>query len=495
MTEAVQEREGLQLSRAPAVPSSPGERLARLPAGWRVADTLVALGVLAAVLVGGNLDTMPRGLEEFLAIRLSLKNVVLLAAFGLAWPSVLSLCGLYAPERLREGKGEWPRLALASAFGCVLAMAFPLTSRSGAVRPEDALFFALAVAPATAVLRAAVRAGHRASRGTRRRQIVLVGSGPLAARVYEELQSDPLHENEVIGFVDSEPNLALGAAGPARLGGVADLERILMQRVVDAVFIGLPIKSRYEEIQQALTACGRVGVPAKYPADLFRSALGVPLVDGRVAAPALSLLVAPDDYRLVIKRGMDIAGAALLLVLLAPVMLAVALMVKLTSPGPALFAHERYGFMKRRFRMLKFRTMVEDAEGQQAGLEQRNEAAGPVFKIRDDPRITPIGRFLRRSSLDELPQLWHVLTGEMSLVGPRPLPIRDVGRFPEPWLMRRFSVKSGLTCLWQINGRSEVGFDHWIALDLEYIDRWSLWLDLEILLRTFPAVCRGTGAR
>jgi len=494
VSEAVQERDGFLAGGVPASLSSPGERLVPPPAGWRVADALLGAGVLTAVVVAHNLDRMPLGLEEFLAIRLSLKNVVLLAAFGLAWPSVLSLCGLYAPERLREGKGEWPRLALASAFGCVLAMAFPLTSRSGAVRPEDALFFALAVAPATAVLRAAVRAGHRASRGTCRRQIVLVGSGPLAARVYEELQSDPLHENAVIGFVDSEPSPATPGAGLVHLGGVADLERILMQRVVDDVFISLPIKSKYDEIQQTLAACGRVGVPAKYPADLFRSALGMPLVTGRLCAPVLSLLLAPDDPRVIVKRGMDIAGAALSLVLLAPVMLAVALMVKQTSPGPVFFAHERYGLMKRKFRMLKFRTMVVDAEQQQAGLEGRNEVAGPVFKIRDDPRITPIGRFLRRSSLDELPQLWHVLTGEMSLVGPRPLPLRDVERFPEPWLMRRFSVKPGLTCLWQINGRNEVGFDRWIALDLEYIDRWSLWLDAAILLRTVPAVLRGRGA-
>jgi lipopolysaccharide/colanic/teichoic acid biosynthesis glycosyltransferase len=159
-----------------------------------------------------------------------------------------------------------------------------------------------------------------------------------------------------------------------------------------------------------------------------------------------------------------------------------------------LFAQERYGYMKRRFRMQKFRTMVVEAERLQAALEQWNEAAGPVFKIRNDPRITPVGRWLRRTSLDELPQLWHVLTGEMSLVGPRPLPVRDVGHFAEPWLMRRFSMRPGLTCLWQISGRSDLGFDRWIALDLEYIDRWSLGLDFRILLLTLPAVLSGRGA-
>jgi lipopolysaccharide/colanic/teichoic acid biosynthesis glycosyltransferase len=144
--------------------------------------------------------------------------------------------------------------------------------------------------------------------------------------------------------------------------------------------------------------------------------------------------------------------------------------------------------------MLKFRTMVVDAESLQEALEKKNEASGPVFKMKQDPRVTPLGRFLRKTSLDELPQLFNVLLGDMSLVGPRPLPRRDVSRFEDSWLMRRFSVKPGLTCLWQVNGRSNTSFDHWIAQDLEYIDRWSLRLDLEILVRTVPAVVRGSGA-
>jgi lipopolysaccharide/colanic/teichoic acid biosynthesis glycosyltransferase len=159
-----------------------------------------------------------------------------------------------------------------------------------------------------------------------------------------------------------------------------------------------------------------------------------------------------------------------------------------------LFTQERYGYNKRRFRMYKLRTMVVDAEARQAGLEAMNEASGPVFKIRSDPRQTPVGRVLRRWSIDELPQLYNVLRGDMSLVGPRPLPIRDVSRFAEPALMRRFSVRPGITCLWQISGRSELTFDDWVKLDLRYIDGWSLMLDVRILLRTLPAVLRGRGA-
>ncbi len=208
----------------------------------------------------------------------------------------------------------------------------------------------------------------------------------------------------------------------------------------------------------------------------------------------VSLKVVQDDYRLVVKRCIDIVGAVVGLVLFAPLMVAIGVAIKLTSPGPAFFSQERYGLRKRRFRMYKFRTMVLDAEKQQANLESCNEAQGPVFKIRNDPRITSVGRVLRKTSLDELPQFLNVLRGQMSLVGPRPLPKRDVSRFDDASLMRRFSVKPGLTCLWQVSGRSDVDFERWIELDLKYIDNWSLSLDLEILAKTFPSVLAGRGA-
>jgi lipopolysaccharide/colanic/teichoic acid biosynthesis glycosyltransferase len=186
--------------------------------------------------------------------------------------------------------------------------------------------------------------------------------------------------------------------------------------------------------------------------------------------------------------------ASIGLVLLAPVVLLIAAAVALDSPGSVFFGQERVGLDRRRFRMWKFRTMVQDAEVQVAALEARNEVVGAAFKIKDDPRVTRVGRVLRKLSLDELPQLLNVLRGDMSLVGPRPLPIRDVERLVEPWQQRRFSMKPGLTCLWQVNGRHEISFDHWMELDLQYIDHWSPALDLEIVMKTVPAVLRGTGA-
>ncbi len=492
--EGVRAREGPATNGPPEGLAVPKGRIAAPRTGWRLVDAMLGVSLLTGIVVLTNLDRMPQGLQGFLALRLSLKNVLLLTAFGFAWPAVLAACGLYAPARLRDGRGEWPRLLLASLIGSALAMVFPLTSQGGAVRPGHVLLFAAVVSPMSAALRGMVRALRRTRSGTRARQVLLVGSGPLAARARRELHSDPGEAVEIVGFVDTSPQRSPAMAGLPHLGSLEDLEQVLMHRIVDEVFVGLPIKSHYEEIQRAFTACERVGVPAKYPTDLFRTTLAPGRMEQETVMPMLAVSVAPDDYRMAFKRAFDIVGSALLLVVLAPVLVTVAIAVRMTSPGPVLFAQERYGYMKRRFRMLKFRTMVANAEALQDELEEKNEASGPVFKIRDDPRVTPVGWFLRRSSLDELPQLWHVLTGEMSLVGPRPLPVRDVGHFEEPWLMRRFSMRPGLTCLWQISGRSDLSFAAWVALDLEYIDRWSLLLDAAILLRTVPTVLRGRGA-
>ena len=196
-----------------------------------------------------------------------------------------------------------------------------------------------------------------------------------------------------------------------------------------------------------------------------------------------------------LKRAFDVIVTSLLLLGLAPLLLLLALLIKICSPqGPVFFAQTRVGYNGRQFKMLKFRTMVPYAEGFQLFLEHLHEAPGPMFKMQNDPRITPIGRILRKTSLDELPQLFNVIKGDMSLVGPRPLPLRDVERFEEAWLRRRFSVKPGMTCLWQVSEHSNATFDTWIAQDLAYIDNWSFHLDLEILCKTVPAVVRGLGA-
>jgi exopolysaccharide biosynthesis polyprenyl glycosylphosphotransferase len=267
-----------------------------------------------------------------------------------------------------------------------------------------------------------------------------------------------------------------------------------MHRPVDEVVIALPIRSQYAEIQKAIETCWRVGVRCKYLADVFDHGRARPRFEQGERFGTVAMGVAAEDGRLIVKRTIDIVGTAVAGVLALPVLLCAAVLIKLTSPGPVLYSQERHGMHKRRFRMYKLRTMVVDAEARQLTLETCNEAAGPIFKIRNDPRITPVGRFLRRTSIDELPQLWNVLRGDMSLVGPRPLPVRDVQRFTEGALMRRFSVRPGVTGLWQISKRGTMDFDDWIRLDMRYIDEWSLALDFRILAVTLPAVLRGSGA-
>jgi len=213
--------------------------------------------------------------------------------------------------------------------------------------------------------------------------------------------------------------------------------------------------------------------------------------------PLLVFRTAPEtSWQSLTKMLMDFFGALVLLLVFAIPMLAIALLIKLTSPGPALFRQQRSGLNGAPFTLYKFRTMVTNAEQFKHELEAMNEMRGPVFKVTNDPRITGIGKWLRRYSLDELPQLFNVLRGEMSLVGPRPLPVDEVKRFNDLAHRRRLSVKPGITCLWQISGRNQItDFKEWVRLDLEYIDNWSLWLDLKILLRTVPAVFGATGAK
>jgi len=250
-------------------------------------------------------------------------------------------------------------------------------------------------------------------------------------------------------------------------------------------------------IAPLLAACEREGVEVLVRPGLFATSPHRLAIDQLGGEPVLHLRAqsaAAGD--LLIKQGLDYLGAALLLILLAPLFAAVALAVMLTSRGPILFAQRRAGLNGRPFTLYKFRSMRAGAENLRDALAPRNEMKGPVFKLSADPRVTPLGRFLRRHSLDELPQLWNVLRGEMSLVGPRPLPLEEVARFAEHAHRRRLSVRPGLTCLWQISGRNDIAdFDDWVRLDLAYIDQWSLWLDLKILLATIPVALLGRGGR
>lgn len=416
---------------------------------------------------------------------------MLVVGFATAWRIVCGLVGLYNEKQIGDRRAEAMRILAAVTAGSAVALVFTSVSRE---------FNQLAIAYywiGSSMIMLLFRTGVRALLSLQSRKVqdvLIVGSGPRALRVYRDLCELRANTHRLLGFVDSS-NGELAAEVETRLLGDLDgLEDLLMRHAVDEVLIALPARSRYAEIQRTIEICERGGVPARYLADVFQHGRRGEIQVGADSFTAVPGGVSPDDDRLFVKRCADIAFGGLALAAAAPVLALAALAIKLTSPGPVVFTQERYGRNKRRFQMYKLRTMVVDAEAQQVDLESRNEVTGPVFKIREDPRVTPVGRVLRRLSIDELPQLVNVIRGEMSLVGPRPLPLRDVSRFSEPALMRRFSVHPGITGLWQVSGRSELGFDEWIRLDLQYIDEWSLGLDLLILLRTVPAVMWAKGA-
>jgi exopolysaccharide biosynthesis polyprenyl glycosylphosphotransferase len=277
---------------------------------------------------------------------------------------------------------------------------------------------------------------------------------------------------------------------------VERLVEILHESSANGVILSAK-RSYFEEVEAAIRACENEGVEVWLVADFFRTQVSRTTVDDFYGRPVLVFRTTPEaSWQGLLKSLLDFALAVLMLVLLAPLFLVIALLIKRTSPGPVLFRQQRSGLNGRPFTIYKFRTMVSNAEQLKHELAAMNEMTGPVFKVANDPRITPVGRLLRKFSLDEFPQLYNVLRGEMSLVGPRPLPVDEVRRFNDLSHRRRLSVKPGLTCLWQISGRNDVrDFRDWVRLDLEYIDNWSLWLDLKILCRTVPVVLSGAGAR
>jgi exopolysaccharide biosynthesis polyprenyl glycosylphosphotransferase len=278
------------------------------------------------------------------------------------------------------------------------------------------------------------------------------------------------------------------------LGNLDRFQSIITSRVIDEVFIALPIKSFYNKIEEIVSICTERGIGIRIISDLFLLRNANTSVDTVDKFPLLNISQGPDDaFKLWVKRAVDIFVTVVLLVLLLPFLPIVALVIWLDSTGPVFFIQERVGYNSRQFKLVKFRTMVVNAEEMKSSLMEQNEMDGPVFKIGNDPRITRVGSILRKFSIDELPQLINVLKGDMSLVGPRPPTPDEVQQYS--WKQRRrLSVRPGITGLWQVEGRNSVPFEHWVELDLHYIDHWTLGLDFRILLRTVSAVLSRKGA-
>ncbi len=333
------------------------------------------------------------------------------------------------------------------------------------------------------------------ARGFNFRTAVIVGTGPKASQFADFLEAHPHWGFRVLGYLDDDNGGEIGLRGrwPC-LGGIRDMEAILVREVVDEVIFVIE-KGKLGEYEEALLAAERHGVRAHVSLDIFPHVLARPVIEELDGIPLLSFTTTPSNpVELVAKRAIDLALSLILFLVTLPIQIASALAILVTSGRPVFFRQVRCGLNGRTFTLLKFRTMKPGAEERLSEISHLNEMTGPVFKAKRDPRLTPVGWILRRLSIDELPQLWNVIVGDMSLVGPRPPLPDEVSRY-EPWQRRRLSMKPGLTCLWQVSGRSELDFDRWMALDLKYIDTWSPLLDLKILLKTVPAVLSGRGAR
>lgn len=325
-------------------------------------------------------------------------------------------------------------------------------------------------------------------------RILVVGRGEHAVNFARTILERSSWNNRFLGFVSVPGEIELPEARPV-VGKLDELDKVLDTDVVDEVVFAVPGRSP-EDFGGALQACDERGVDVLLtmpPAVPHNGAIEIANVTG-FNMPMLGLTRTPtSEVRLVVKRVIDILGASAIILLTAPVMLVTAIAIKIDDPGPVLFKQVRSGRNGRKFVMLKFRSMCVDAEAKRKELEKFNEMGGPVFKMKHDPRITRVGRFIRKTSIDELPQLFNVFVGSMSLVGPRPPLPSEVAQY-EPWQRRRLSVRPGITGMWQVSGRNNVDFEEWMQLDLKYIDSWSLWLDLKILFKTLPAVLLNRGA-
>ncbi|CAN5422057.1 sugar transferase [soil metagenome] len=409
--------------------------------------------------------------------------LIVLMPFG---PILLDLQGFYQSPFSKTFGKSFVQVARTMIYlsilvsGCVIFLRLPLTSRA-----VPLLFIFIAtVALLTKDRLIAARIRRRVARGQVRERVLLAGMPQDIAALEASLTPTESILLQVVDRIDIEKQ------------PIADLVEAMHRHAVSRVIFAAG-HSQLNRVEQAIGACEVEGVPAWLVANFIQTAIAKPDFDVFGDRPMLVFRSTPDlSWAFRIKGLMDRLGALLGLVIFAIPMLIVALGIRLTSKGPIIFKQERAGKNGKPFVMYKFRSMSSDAEMRRAELMAFNQMRGPVFKVEGDPRITPFGRWLRRTSMDELPQLFNVLTGSMSLVGPRPLPLYEVEKFENTAQRRRLSVKPGLTCLWQISGRNQVkDFRDWVKLDLEYIDRWSLGLDLKILLRTIPAVLFGLGAK
>jgi exopolysaccharide biosynthesis polyprenyl glycosylphosphotransferase len=461
------------------------QRLARL-----FDITVVGAAFLLAFALAANPYSWLQ-LTEILTVRVQLFNVVFVGIYTVICSAIFANCGFYVSERLPQ----WHRqvrdifVAVTILTAILLAFRWPFEFTFASDR-FLVMFWCFTVSGLALARLAGLQLLYALrSRGRNCRSVVVVGRGSDAIALGNRIDRERAWGYRLLGIIDAEESKT------EKVSVVDQIDNMIAYQAVDEVVLALPMNQYATVIEAIVRHCEEQGIVVRVQTQFFDLQIARLYADELQGIPVMTIQSGPTDgWPLATKRLMDVVLSGALLVALAPLFIAVALLIKLDSHGPVFFKQERVGLNKRRFKILKFRTMVIEAEAQQALVEHLNEVEGPVFKIKKDPRTTRIGALLRRFSIDELPQLVNVLKGEMSLVGPRPLPVRDVERIDAHWHKRRFSIKPGITCLWQVNGRSNIGFNEWVRMDLDYIDKWSLALDLLILIKTVPAVFKGPGA-
>ena len=475
------------------------QRARVLAGGLMAADLLLTAVSLAAAYALRNQALRALWPQAFAGPLYPYSRYFLLLALVLP---VFALClvavGFYSSRRTLPLWEELWAAAKAVFFGtatlALLVYAFRLTYVSRPFLFLFALIAFLLLAAEKLVIRSLAQSAR--ARGLNFRSVVVAGTGRRAVAMAQFLEAHPHWGFRVLGYLDDGAGGAIASDGRWRkIGELADLEAVLAREVVDEVIFAIE-RGRLEEFEEAMLAAERHGVRSHVALDLFPHVIARPVLEELDGVPLLTFTTVPTNPLLLAgKRAIDLGLSVLLLLVTLPIQLLAAAAIRLTSRGPALFRQTRCGLHGRPFTLLKFRTMIAGAEERLAEVSHLNEMSGPVFKSARDPRLTSVGKLLRRFSIDELPQLWNVLRGDMSLVGPRPPLPEEVARY-EPWQRRRLSMKPGLTCLWQVSGRNEIpDFDRWMALDLKYIDTWTPFLDLKILMLTVPIVLTGRGAR
>jgi len=468
--------------------------------GYKLYNLALMTGafLISTLLAHSRVSSEPLG--TFLDMRLEVSNFFILLLLLCIWHMIFSACRVYGSRRLEtHWLNEFVDVIKATTFGMVAIAALGGLFQMEIVTLPFLAAFWLIATPSAIASRLVIRYMLRAIRrlGHNQNYLLIVGTNPRAMKIAHKIESRKWLGYHLIGFVDDHWwDSSIDEQGNySRVTNLEGIPDYLKNHVVDEVIVCIPIKSLFDTSNRIMEQCEEQGITVRVVTDAFNPRNGNSNAGQFEGSHVVTVNTGSQTTPgLFAKRMLDFLISLVLLVVLSPLMLLVAGAIKLSSPGPVLFVQKRIGLNKRIFKLYKFRTMITNAEDTLAELEKYNEVSGPVFKITNDPRITPLGRFLRKTSLDELPQLINVFKGNMSMVGPRPLPLRDYEGFEQHWHRRRLSVPPGITCLWQVQGRNSIPFERWMELDMEYIDQWSLWLDLKIMIKTIPAVWRGSGA-